>query len=162
MIILGIDPGAHGALAMLSTADRALVSVEDMPGVRRKVGRSERIRVSVPALFSAISTCAVIGCDLVIVEDVQGRGNQTGGSQLSYNVGLLHMACEAAGLKWQPVTPAQWKRRFRLGADKRAAVDMALRQWPDQRQYFLGPRGGFLDGRAEAALLAQWGAEKFA
>jgi len=48
-------------------------------------------------------------------------------------------------------TPAA-KRQMKV-----AAVQVAQRVFPMAAAQFVGPRGGLLDGRAEAALIAEYG-----
>ena len=57
------------------------------------------------------------------------------------------------------VTPQKWKRHFRLiGSDKEASRTMALRLFPACAEHFQRKKD---HGRAEAALLARYGAETF-
>jgi len=50
-----------------------------------------------------------------------------------------------------------WKKSLGLSSDKSKSCQKAALLWPDRHRDFYGPRGGLLDGRAEAALLAYVG-----
>ena len=53
------------------------------------------------------------------------------------------------------VTPGRWKKHFRLDADKEKARALAIRLWPSS-EHFERKKD---HGRAEAALIARFGAE---
>jgi crossover junction endodeoxyribonuclease RuvC len=54
------------------------------------------------------------------------------------------------------ITPGEWKREFRIGADKQAARLLASRMFPIYAHSFARVKD---DGRAEAALLSVYGAK---
>ena len=72
--------------------------------------------------------------------------------------GLIVGAAAALGIATTQVKPAAWKKSLRIPADKRAAVARATQLLPTLGGLFKGPRGGVFDGRAEAALIALYGA----
>lgn len=160
MILVGVDPGHHGAIAVYDASSRRVCAVHDMPIYRKVVARGERTRIDPLRLFRIIDEIGATGADCVIIEDVQGRGLQKGASEMGYGVGLIHMACTIAKLTVEMVQPATWKRKLRVPADKKGATERAELLFPQQRELFRGSRGGFLDGRAEAAMIALYGAEK--
>jgi hypothetical protein len=160
---IGMDPGLHGAVAVIAVAKGAkpaLAWCSDLPIITRIVGSNgkKRSRHDVPALASLLNSLTVWDPVRVVIEDVQGRGGQVGGAQLSYCVGLLHMGCEQAGLFVETVAPTKWKGAIRVPRDKVSAHKMAMNviEAADPA-WCTGPQGGVLDGRAEAALLAYWG-----
>ena len=57
------------------------------------------------------------------------------------------------------VTPQKWKKHFKLGKEKDEAVALAVKMFPASESMFFGPRGGVLDGPAEASLIAVYGFE---
>jgi len=61
----------------------------------------------------------------------------------------------AAGIRRVDVSPGKWKRHFGLSADKEAARALAISQWPKSEHF----RRKKDHGRAEAALLALYGAQ---
>lgn len=72
--------------------------------------------------------------------------------------GVLLGVSAAMGVPTTLVKPTQWKKQMRVPADKRAAVQRASQLFPAVAHLFKGPRGGVFDGRAEAALIALYGA----
>ena len=55
----------------------------------------------------------------------------------------------------RPVPPSTWKKALGLSADKNASRQRAIETWPEHVRTFARVRD---DGRAEAALLALFGA----
>ena len=55
------------------------------------------------------------------------------------------------------VAPSVWKRHFGLSADKEEARARALQYWPERAELFARKKD---HGRAEAALLARYAAER--
>jgi crossover junction endodeoxyribonuclease RuvC len=62
----------------------------------------------------------------------------------------------ALGIQTHLVAPSRWKKHFRLSADKDEARGLALRLWPNS-EHFSRKKD---HGRAEAALIARYGAEE--
>lgn len=152
MIHIGIDPGMHGALALW---DGQHLSVRDMPVYEREVARKVRRAVDAKGLLDWLGGMAAVGVECVWVEDVVGHGMQMGASTMGYGVGLIHMACVAHQLRYEAVAPNKWKARMKAPRDKKQSVIRAEQLFPNFG--FRGPKGGFLDGRAEAAMLAMYG-----
>lgn len=147
-MICGIDPGASGALALLSDAG-ALLEVADVPTV--EVGGKKRI--SAPMLAALIRSW---GPGRAMVEAVGAMPGQGLSStfQFGYSAGILEGALAMAGVPVSFVRPADWKRTMRVTADKGSSRLMAQRLWPDHAGHFARVKD---DGRAEAALIALYG-----
>lgn len=164
-LILGVDPGAHGALVLLDSSTGRVVHVEDMPTWRQQVGRTVRERVDGMRLSEIIDTFRMMGGTLAVLEDVQGFGKQPGHSMFTfgYGVGLIYMALLYNGFAIEQTAPATWKRLMNVPgknkADDSAILKRAYELFPDDRHLFTGPRGGARIDRAEAAMLARFGAE---
>jgi hypothetical protein len=144
MIYAGCDPGYTGAMAIIDQ-DGKYVSVLDWPG-------DERALVSV--LTQEID---LLGWpELCLVEKQQSHGRATTGKTgiaLGYNWGCWLTALAALGVPVMQALPTDWKKGLLPPkADKSASVAVASRMWPTAP--LRGPRGGLLDGRAEALLLA--------
>jgi crossover junction endodeoxyribonuclease RuvC len=151
--IIGIDPGATGAVAIL-THDGQLVQVSDMPVVEIAIGGKTKRRISPEMLVAELrgycdsGTCAV-------VEQVSAMPGQGVSSMFAFGQAYGLALGVLAGL-WVPtttVTPSVWKKAMRLGTGKDAARAEAARRWPAQAGQFARVKD---DGRAEAALLADW------
>jgi crossover junction endodeoxyribonuclease RuvC len=155
MRVLGVDPGAGGALAMLDTDLDALV-VCDMPSVLIKVGRHHRRQISE---FWLADVLRVYAPDEAWIERVHALPKQGVTSSFSFGLsyGLARGVLAALGVKVTLVTPNEWKRAFRLGPDKAEARVIASRLFPANAHAFTRAKD---DGRAEAALLALFGAQQ--
>lgn len=154
MRVLGVDPGAGGALAMLDTELAALVVV-DMPATLIKIGKQHRRQISE---FWLADTLRVWQADTAWIERVHALPKQGVTSSFSFGLsyGLVRGVLAALGVPVQLVTPQEWKRSFRLGPDKNEARLIASRLFPQNAAHFTRARD---DGRAEAALLALFGAQ---
>ncbi|MFO1126474.1 MAG: hypothetical protein U1E25_15110 [Methylocystis sp.] len=145
--ILGVDPGLSGALAFYFSAHAELIACEDMPSVDGNIDAATlaaRIRQMSP--------------DFAIVERVAAMPKQGVASTFKFGAsyGSIIGVIAALGIPYELVTPTRWKRHFRLGADKEEARALALRTWPARSELFERKKD---HGRAEAALLARYGAE---
>lgn len=144
--ILGIDPGLSGALSFYFPAEPALISAEDVP-----VAGNE---IDVATLAQRL---AQIRPDVCFIERVSAMPKQGVASTFKFGMafGMVRGVVAAAGIPMHLVTPQTWKRHFRLDSDKEKARALALRLWPSSTCF-----GRKKDhGRAEAALIARYGAE---
>lgn len=150
MICIGIDPGFSGAIAVYDPATRAL-SVTDMPVSPGPKGRTELLHA---VLFGALD---LPPCD-AWVENVGAMPGQgvTSMFRFGQTVGAIHMAVAARGHALRLVTPQKWKAHFRLSKEKGAARGLAAQRFPASASAFARVKD---DGRAEAALIALYGAE---
>jgi len=149
MIIVGIDPGASGALAL--TVDGELTDVIDAPAI------DKRINVPVVTEWFRDWQHSVGRIDRVIVENVHAMPRQ--GVTSSFNFGRALGAIEAVpqslGLVTSYANPSVWKKSMGLaGKDKTASRQLATDLYPSWAAMFKRVKD---DGRAEAALLAKWG-----
>ena len=153
--ILGVDPGATGALALYDRDLNAL-AVVDMPNALVRVGKARRRQISETWLAAAIATLAP---DCAWIERVHALPRQGVTSSFSFGVayGLVRGVLAALQVPVHLVTPNEWKRALRLGSDKNEARLIAARLFPGNAQQFSRVRD---DGRAEAALLALFGSRQ--
>jgi crossover junction endodeoxyribonuclease RuvC len=151
--VLGVDPGATGALAMWDSDLEALIVV-DMPSVAVRVGKTKRRQISESWLAA---TLRVFEPDCAWIERVHALPGQGVTSSFSFGMayGLVRGVLAALGVPVSLVTPNEWKRSFRLGPDKNEARLIAARLFPAAAGRFSRAMD---DGRAEAALLALFGA----
>jgi crossover junction endodeoxyribonuclease RuvC len=145
--ILGIDPGISGAIAFFFPDHPERVACDDMPvaaGNVDAVTLAARIAVMMP--------------DVVFLEQVGSMPGQGIASTFKFGRGFGTVIGVVGALKLplHLVAPSRWKAHFRLPADKEMARALALRTFPACAEQFSRK----LDhGRAEAALLARFGAE---
>lgn len=145
--ILGIDPGASGAIAFYFPAHPERMAVEDMP-----IAAGE---VDAITLAKRIATMAP---DLAFLERVNAMPGQGVSSTFKFGraYGVVLGVMGAAGIPLHLVTPAKWKGHLRLSSDKEQARALALRLFPACSEHFKRKKD---HGRAEAALIARYGAE---
>lgn len=164
-LILGVDPGNNGALAVYDNDTRRIVSIDDMPFWWQSVGKKKRKRVDAIALAEKFDTFEMMSVDLMVMEAVGGRTGQSAsaGFVFGYGVGLIYMAALYNRLIIETVPPATWKKIMnvpgKLAADDTAILARADELFPHDRHLFRGPSGGKKIDRAEAAMIARFGAD---
>lgn len=167
--VVGVDPGASGALAVYDTGAKRIVSVTDMPTLTITINKKKRTRIDATTLFEYVDMQKALGAELLLMEAIGGRPKQSASSAftLGYGVGLLYMACVAVKLPIETVPPTVWKKMMRVPGKKDAngkqtnefngmIVSRADELLPDARELFRGPQGGLKVDRAEAAMLAKY------
>ena len=153
-LMLGIDIGSQGAVALLTTAGE-LLEVADMPILRD--GPSRRPNVSAALLADIISKMQAGKAYVEFVGARPGEG-AVGAFAFGRSRGVIEGVCAAAGLPIAFLTPACWKRTVGIAPGKDGAKDAAraeaIRGWPAKAALFARVRD---DGRAEACLIAMAG-----
>lgn len=146
--ILGIDPGASGAMAFYFPKAPQLVSAEDLPAING--------RITAAALYERIFQ---MGPDYAVVEAVHSMPGQGVASTFKFGraCGTIDGVLGALKVPVHYVTPSKWKSHFRLSQDKDASRTRAIEFWPARAELFARKKD---HNRAEAALLARWGAEE--
>ena len=150
--IIGIDPGAAGAVAILENG--RLTQVFDMPVVEMTVGGKAKRRVA-PELLATELRLYNLADTVAVVEQVGAMPGQGVTSMFAFGQAYGLVLGVLAGL-WIPtttVTPASWKKALKLNTGKDGARAKAAQLWPAQADQFKRVKD---DGRAEAALLAYW------
>ena len=142
--IMGIDPGISGAVAFYFP-DSGRVSVHDMPVADGRVNGA-----SIAAMIAQMNP------DYAVLELVGAMPGQGVSSMFNFGTsfGIVIGVIAACNVRNHLVTPAKWKKHFRLSADKEASRALALRMFPANAEHFARKKD---NGRAEAALLALYG-----
>lgn len=157
-LVLGIDPGMSGAFALLDSDNPYKIRwVEDMPVVKRKVGKTMRERLDFQGLRNLLALIGEI--PLITLEDPGARPKQAGQMAFGRSLGAVEFALWLTRNRVEMIVPTVWKPALRIPKDKKEATCRAEEIFPQDREMFRGPRGGALDGRAEAALIALYGAK---
>jgi crossover junction endodeoxyribonuclease RuvC len=153
--VLGVDPGAGGALALLDTGLGAL-TVCDIPVATVITGKAKRRQINEMWLAR---TLALYEPDCAYIERVHALPKQGVTSSFSFGLayGLVRGMLAALAVPTHLITPNEWKKSFRLGPDKNEARLIAARMFPANASSFTRVRD---DGRAEAALLALFGSQQ--
>ena len=154
-IICGCDPGNSGAFAFLNT-DACTVSLFDMPVLEYETTK-KRITINEHSIAALMQQFEI---HHVYMEEVFSSPQMgvTSAFNFGEGKGKIEGVLAALGIPMTPIKPVRWKKDMRVPADKRASVMRASQLIPGAALYFTGPRGGILDGRAEAAMLALYGA----
>lgn len=163
--IVGIDPGAAGAIAQISP----MVGVWRMPG-------TDRALVDLLQMFDPATTRVYLERAQAMPRKAaaDGRGFETATSMFSYGVGygVIRGVLAARRLWYREVAPATWKAALglwtpkdpdgaalspetRKRASKRASIELARALFPEAADQI-----GKSDGRAEAVLIAEYGRRK--
>lgn len=146
MMILGVDPGLSGGLALINRHG-VLQWAEAMP-----VNRAALATIDVRQLAHMIGMAS--GGEIFgYVERAQAFPGQGVASSFNYGVlfGSLLTALTDLGVGYELVSPAAWKRQAGLSSDKREAVAMVRQMYPSF------PVKRSEDGIAEAILIARYG-----
>ena len=150
-VVLGIDPGAHGAIALLDeTGD--LLEVVDMPCLDD--GPAGRRAVN-PALLAEI--VAKSPASKAFVEYVGARPGEgaVGAFSFGRSKGCIEGVCASLGIPITWLTPPAWKKIIGIPPGKEGTKDAArsesIRRWPQHAALFARRKD---DGKAESALIA--------
>lgn len=151
--ILGVDPGARGALAVMDLQGQ-LLRVIDMPAVEMKVGAAMKMRVSPELLAHELSP--YWGEAHAWVEQVTAMPGQGVSSMFAFgeSFGIVKGVLAGRNIKIGMVTPGKWKKAMEVNASKDGSRARALQLWPNFAEAFKRVKD---DGRAEAALIAEYG-----
>jgi crossover junction endodeoxyribonuclease RuvC len=145
MRLIGIDPGARGAIALF--VDGVFERVCDMPCVAVK----GKARIDCAALGSMLRELAP---DAAVIEQVASMPRQGVASMFAFGMayGAVLGVCGALEIPVTLVTAVEWKGALRVRASDdprvRASqlIPKAAKHWPRVRD----------DGRAEACLIAHY------
>lgn len=160
--VLGIDPGAKGGMACLRVEEDGpptLLFVADLPYAGG--------RFDVRAFHEIVNNWGVMSAVYLEKAQVMPSRNPDGTERASgamgrfnYGVsyGLTLGACLSLHCPVEEINAAAWKKATGLTKDKGASRAMAQQAFPLLADHFSRVRD---DGRAEAALIARYGARQW-
>ena len=153
MILIGIDPGKNGAIAVMDLIG-CRMSVFDMPII--PVG-SSKSRTEVDG--RAIADMVPEGDVICYIEDVWSlpHDGHVGAFNFGDKYGAVKGVMAALDVPLFRILPATWKKKMGCPADKNGARKLAMKLFPAFVDDFARVKD---DGRAEAALIALYGALK--
>jgi crossover junction endodeoxyribonuclease RuvC len=152
MIIMGIDPGLSGAIAIYDTATGELM-VEDMPTVEvTRNGKAKR-EISAQLLAEAISAGYAKQAFLERVGAMPGQGVSSVFS-FGRSVGMLEGVLAALDIPTTIIPPTTWQRKVNVRGGKDGSRERAMQLFPKYASLFSRKKD---DGRADAALIAYYG-----
>jgi crossover junction endodeoxyribonuclease RuvC len=152
-MIAGFDCGLGGAIALLDRATGQLAGIVDMPVLIVRKGRRS---VDVHALTAWLRENRP---GHTIIEAAQAIPKQSAWNtgQFFLSFGIVIGVVGTLEVPYTIVQPAQWKRNLGVPAAKDAARARASQLIPTGAGYWTRRKD---DGRAEAALLALYGARQ--
>jgi crossover junction endodeoxyribonuclease RuvC len=166
VIVIGVDPGIRGAIAFMQTKGRKL-HVYDMPTREGAAGRDEVCPNQLARLVGKYVSgpCKAIA----VVEDVGAMTYRAAngvirgqGAQQSFAfgkaTGMILGILAAHWCRVYEVKPGVWKALMKLDKDKSKSLARARQLFPSKAEFFKLQKH---DGRAEAALLAFFGGQRF-
>ena len=173
MIIVGIDPGLTGAIAMIGHRAELLRPIEDMPVMQRGAGAGAvKNQVHAAALAEYLRQ-SLEGFDtnevMIMIEEAQsmpaavrGKGGQIkivqGGASIfstGLSAGLIEGTVAALRFPHELVRPHVWKKAMKTVSTKEQARATAARLYPEASLHRVKDHN-----RAEALLIACYGYEK--
>lgn len=157
-LIIGVDPGLKGAVAVVDIHTRVIVEMIDMPTYKthtksRKSGYLQHINVSSLAIALDIYASNVIAA---FIEAPEARPGQGLSSTFRFGkfCGQVEGILGALYIPTKPVRPAVWKRSLGLSRDKAESCDLATEYYPTEKHRWKLKKH---NDRAEAALIAIYG-----
>ena len=158
MIIIGIDPGLSGAIAILD--DKKVLSIFEMPVMAE--GKKNKRQLNSAQLVNIIRENIKKNEEaVVVVEQVNAMPGQGVTSMFNFgqSFGILKGVCSAMNLSMHFVRPAKWKKHFNLiNASKDASRTKAIEIFP----YFSINLSKKKDAnKADAILIASYFDETF-
>ena len=155
-LILGVDPGLCGAFCLINKDTRKIVDLWDMP-INYRNGKNE---IDIYTLGSKIDAHAK-SIRFAVVEEVGVMTGQEGRVSMfnfGRNAGVIHGALGVLSIPVYFVKPAIWKSLMGVTRNKETSLAKASEIFPDEVKRWPLKKH---DGRAEAALLAHFGVNRF-
>lgn len=156
MIIIGVDPGLSGAIAFLrvSAGSAQSLVVYDMPVLAITRGTAKK-RELVPSELARIVDAEIDGNEArAFIEKVGAMPGQGVTSMFAFGKSYGIVIGVLALVSRTDVPPQTWKKALGVTKDKDGARHRASQIFPAYSSLFSRVKD---DGRAEAALIAEYG-----
>lgn len=159
MLLIGIDPGIKGGLAVRDTTARRIVNAQRMPTYSRRVNGGDRDTVDAYGVLNVLRFWRDMGAELMCMELVSGVKGQSAHGAFTFGegVGVVFAAAASCGYRIERVASVVWKPEMKAPRDKKAAIRRANELCPEASH--LWPLA-VDDGVAEAALIACYAERK--
>lgn len=160
MLIAGIDPGTNGAIAVLDSENPDSVALLDL---KKKTSYDVYSGLNEIIDPYPMNEYDINNPNVTIwIEDVHSMHGMSAKSNFGFgkNLGIVIAIAEIIS-KWKPlmVTPKIWQKYIGVTvkgkAIKKEVAKIAQGLYPNAELY--GQRGGLLDGRADALMIAHYG-----
>lgn len=156
-LFVGVDPGLHGAIAFydINTGD---LDIHDMPTFSVTSNGKKKTRLDLYQLGTLMDyrRNSIIKAAVEEVGAMPGQG-VTSMFAFGFAAGAVQSCIASNLIPMELVRPATWKRQMGLTSDKDASRRKASMIFPRHAAKWARAKD---DGRAEAALLAYWLADK--
>jgi crossover junction endodeoxyribonuclease RuvC len=169
-LILGIDPGVSGALALFDPGvrkvnpfseeqrmtDTKVIEIIDMPTFEIQQGKFKRRQIDTYALANWLLPRRP-RIAKATVEEVSAMPKDAATTAFTFGTayGVIQGLLAGMLLPAEFVRPKAWKKMFQLGSDKDESRRAASRLFPEASHYWQLKKH---DGRAEALLIGVFGA----
>ena len=152
MIVMSIDPGLSGAIAVFRYTDHELIGIFDMPTHELTRNGKAKRQVSASGLAGIFSAHKP---HHVIVEKVSAMPGQGVTSMFSFgrSFGLIEGILAAYEIPATYVMPSVWTKGIGRGVGKDASRARACELYPAHQKSFARVKD---DGRADAVLIGAW------
>ncbi len=157
---IGIDNGLDGALVSLDGETGTLLGYRDCPFIM--TGKGNRRVFDIPGMVTALRDLMGMHLLRVFVEKTQSTPKIGGipAHMLGLGAGVWLGILAALGISYQVVHPRTWQSSMlkgTIGEGKQRSLIAASQAFPDLP--LIKPKGRklSLDGRADAAWIAEWG-----
>jgi hypothetical protein len=183
MIIVGIDPGLKGGIAIIDSESANTPAVYPMPVTQEETKAKKKVKtltkkeklakkggktiyktkniVDSKAFFDILCNVFTVAreVDLVLIEKpfYLGIESRTSTATTAENYGRLRGILESLNLNVKTVRPQEWKNYFDLPADKGEAIAKAKELFPVTNLKASSRSRIDSDGMAEALLIAEYG-----
>lgn len=168
MIILGIDPGVSGAIAMINE-EGEIARIEDLPVLCLKKGKKTNTILDIIGLANTLRVVSSLnnahGMGVVAyVEKAQSMPDQGSASTFKYgkSCGAIEGILAAFNFPFTLVNPRTWKKAMMADMDRKskdASRYRASQLFPSAADMLSRKKD---EHRAEALLIAEYGRREFA
>lgn len=160
MLIVGIDPGNQGAIAVIEFDNQTFIERDliDMPVLKTEgKGKTKKGNIKIHTVMDEIEIknfFLYLKIDHVFLEKAQSMPGQGAPATFNYacNYGIIRGILVGLNIPYTLIHPATWKRVMMKDMDR--GKDASLVR---AKQLFPNSDIGKKDGRAEALLLAIYG-----
>lgn len=151
-VIVGVDPGLSGAVALLD-CEKGNLFTFDMPTEEVIVNKKKKREIDGDTLHHLMKVNPL----RVYIEMVTAMPGQGVTSMFNFGMafGVLRGVVASLGYARSFIRPSKWKKDMGVTSDKDTSLDLMRKLAPACEGFFKRKKD---NGRAEAALIALWGA----
>lgn len=154
-MIIGIDPGASGAICFLDI-ERGEIDVIDMPTTTVERNGKAKREISPAMLHAILASRKATACYIERVGAMPGQGSSSM-FQFGRSVGMVEGVVAALEIPTFYVSPQVWQKAAGVRGGKDGARQRAAELFPRAATFFARVKD---NGRADAALIAWYGATR--